>query len=337
MTGIVPPRRSEVDTEDLLISTVVSSGQHWIPAGYGVNWLAGKGAVMVPAHIVDKNVAAGTTGVLRYRVKPRYQAIERVWAIMLRTSVVTGVTATIKAPASTGTAITVVVPSARTLRQPVIYRQILAAQSDTVGDLTIEFAVVGGDVEIDSISCFDLDRSTISEGSPDYGTNTTLLRPRERIYEGDGSQSVTGVFASTLTADARRVGIYHWAVPDLSPVTTAAGPTSLLSLACPVLAPRYISATQVKASVWWAAYCKVSAGTGTVRLTTTQSGVNSAATITGTSYAWTASREIEISCEDATAADGLQSSAWDDLQVAITGSGGTLSLLSVCVWNENAT
>jgi hypothetical protein len=337
MSGFVPPRRAEISPAQVLVGANVSSGQQWLPAGSGTNWLAGKGAVMVPTHIVDKSILAGATGVLRYRVKPRYAAIERVWTLMLRTGTLTGVSAVVRAPAGTGTAMTVTVPTGRALRMPIIYREILSAQSDTVGDLTIGIAVTGGDVEIDSISCFDLDRSGVEEGLTEHGTDTMMLRPRERIYDGGPfTNSVTGVLFGSALADARRVGIYHWAVPDIYPVTTAAaGPTSLLTLACPVLGPIYNSGATT-ASVWWSAYCKVSAGTSTVKLSTTQSGVNDVASITGTSYAWTTAREIFISCEDPTAADGLRSSAFDDLSILLTATGGTLSLLSVCVWNEES-
>jgi hypothetical protein len=335
MSGIVLLQRQEPTPDDVLNGAPVSSGRQWYPEAYASNWLAGQGAILVPGVIVDKNVAAGATGVLHFRAKTRLQAIERIWTLVLR-GATAGTSAVIKAPTSTGTAQSVTsVDTARGFL-PITYREILSAQASAVTDLTIEIAATGGDIEIDSITCFELARPILASDATDVGVNAQTMRPRERIYEGDGWESVTGATAGILACDPRRVGIYHWSVPTITPVTRNGAYTNLLTLAMPVLA-RKLNSGATTATVYWSAYAKVNAGSGDVLLTTTQSAVSDSVNVTGTSFAWTTKRAISISCEDMTAANGLQSAAFDDLQIQIRGNGAdTLSLAAVSVWDEEA-
>jgi hypothetical protein len=336
MNAPVQLTRMEIDPDPILNGAGVSSGATWYQAAYGANWLAGQAAVLVPGVQIDKNVAAGATGVLHFRAKTRLVAIERVWTLVLR-SATPGTTATIKAPASTGAAQAATASEGRTSRELIVYREVLSAQASAVTDLTIEIAAVTGDIEIDSVTCFELTRSSLAYTADDYPADPLSMRPRERIFEGNGYQSATGVIGSIVTSEPRRVGIYQWSVPVVTPVTRAGAYTNLLTLACPVLA-RKLDTGDTVAEVYWSAYAKVNAGSGDVLLTTTQSSVSDSVNVTGTSFAWTTARKINISCEDMTAADGRQSSAWDDLQIQIRGNGAdTLSLAAVSVWDEAAT
>jgi hypothetical protein len=336
MNAPVQLTRMEIDPDPILNGAGISSGATWYQAAYGANWLAGQAAVLVPGVQIDKNVAAGATGVLHFRAKTRLVAIERVWTLVLRSST-PGTTATIKAPASTGAAQAATVSDGRTSRELIVYREVLSAQASAVTDLTIEIAAVTGDIEIDSVTCFELSRASLAYTADDYPADPLSMRPRERIFEGNGYQSATGVIGSIVTSEPRRVGIYQWSVPVVTPVTRAGGYTNLLTLACPVLA-RKLDTGDTVAEVYWSAYAKVNAGSGDVLLTTTQSSVSDSVNVTGTSFAWTTARKINISCEDMTAADGRQSSAWDDLQIQIRGNGAdTLSLAAVSVWDEAAT
>jgi hypothetical protein len=287
------------------------------------NWCNGYSAQLVPSCMVDKTVASSSTGVLHFTAKTRAVATERIWTLFLRSSSA-GCQATIKAPTSTGTAMVVDVARGRDTRLPIIYRELLSSSSSAVTDLTIEIAASAGDIEIDTVSCFE-------QQVPTVALDTTSLRPRERIYD-NGDVSATGVYAGSL-GDIRRIGIYAWAVPVITPVTTTSGAyVDLLSLGVPVLGP-FLSAST--APVYWSAYAKVSTGTANVRITTSHSGVSDAVTVSSTSFAWTTPRSISIDAEDMAADDGLRSSTFDDLMPAVKSNGGvTLSLAGLCVWNE---
>lgn len=323
MSGLVPAQRYEPTPDEIISATPISSGRHWLPMASLSNWCNGYSAQLVPACVVDKTIVTSTTGVLHFSAKTRAVATERIWTLFLR-STSAGCQATIKAPASTGTAVTIDVARGRDTRLPIIYRELLGSSSSAVTDLTIEIAASAGDIEIDTVSCFE-------QQVPSVALDTTTLRPRERIYD-NGDVSATGVYAGSL-GDIRRIGLYAWAVPVVTPVTTtSAAYVDLLSLGVPVLGPYLDSAT---APVYWSAYAKVSSGTANVRLTTSHSGVSDAVTISATSFAWTTPRLISIDAEDMAAADGLRSSTFDNLMPAIKSNGGvTLSIAGISVWNE---
>jgi hypothetical protein len=330
MSGRVPSQRYEPDPDAIRIGVGISSGQHWLPMGFLANWLNGSGAMLVPGAVIDKTVTSGTTAVLHFNVAVRAQAIERQWTLMLR-STSSACVATIKAPTSTGTAVAVPVSAGRDVRLPIIYREILSAQTPGVTDITIEIAAAGGDIEIDSLTCCELARPLLQETTNNEGVNTETLRPRERIFEGTGYTSATGIFAAS-TADIRRVGMYHWAVPVGQPITTTGAYTDVVSLAMPILAP-LLTSGQTTGQVYWSAYAKVSSGSGDVRITY-QGGTDSV-TVTGTSFAWTTPKAISVDCEDMTTADGRRAGAWVTILPSFRANGGvTMSLAGVSVWNE---
>ncbi len=330
MSGVVQVQRQEPSPDEMLSGGPISSGRQWYPAAFGSNWLAGQSAVLVPNVVIDKSVVAGSTGVLHFRALTRAIAIERVWMLRLRTA--TTATATIKAPASTGASLVVGVSPGR-MALPIVYREILASQASALTDLTIEVAAATGDIEIDSLCCFELARIELDV----LGVDPQTERPRQSIYEGTGVESATGVIASLFTADPRRVGMFHWAVPVITPVTRNGAYTNLLTLAQPMLA-RKLSDGANSGVLNWSAYAKVNAGTGEVRVSTSNSGVSDPVTVSVTSFAWTTAREIEIDCEDMSKNDGLPGGLWDDLQIQIRGNGAdTLSIAALSVWDAEAT
>jgi hypothetical protein len=67
-----------------------------------------------------------------------------------------------------------------------------------------------------------------------------------------------------------------------------------------------------------------------VRLTTSVSGVSDTATVTGTSFAWMATRSISVACDDFTATNGFRN---DELTIAYRGDGTrTVEVAAVSVW-----
>lgn len=330
MTGAVLLPRQDLAPDLVMAGAPVSSGAQWYPAGFAANWLGGQCAVLVPGMIVDKDVLSGATGVLHFRVKTRVVAIERVWTLRLRGAV--GTVATIKAPTSTGTALVVPIDPSRQ-RTPIVYREILGSQASAVIDLTIEIAAAGGDIIIDSISCFELARPLLAENGTDNGTNIQSLRPRERVFS-NGFVSATGVLGGLLSADPRRSGLYHWSAPTIYPITTTAAYADILTLAAPILA-RKLNNGATTADVSWAAYAMVSSGSGDVRLTASSSGATGSVNVTATSFAWTATQTLTVDCEDMTAADGRQGASWEDIMPSFRANGGvTLSLAAISIFDE---
>jgi hypothetical protein len=335
MAAIRPAQRYEPSEAAIRIGEGPSStATHAQFAGLA-NWLRGSGAQIVAGNAPLTTIGSGVTRVFRYRTKPRDSAIQRVWHILLRANSTSGVvTAAIRSPAATGTSVTVLVPAGRDLRVPVTYVQSLAAKSSTEAQVDFDLTTVGGTVDVEGVSCYEQDRPVLNKDSTDLGTDTETLRAGQPI-RGVNNESIEGIHDVAIGGhDARRVGIFHWGVPEEDAVTrTTASYQTLLDLAVPVLAPMLTSGA-VTGQVYWSVYAKVAAGAGgLVRLTTDGSGVSDAVTVSGTSFAWTTARAISIDCDDMTKADGRQGTRFDGLQVEYQGDGtNLLSLAGVSVW-----
>lgn len=344
MSGYPTPVRTEPSPTNIISGYPISAVQQWQPIAGGVNWLNGTGAMLIPAHstkLSQSEIAAAGSGTWRFRVKPRKQAIGRVWAVLLAgRDTEHGVTASLQANGGT-TLSGLAVTSSTYTNVPFIYEETLAAQSSTQAEINMTVAATGGYVTVQSISCWEQWRPALSESASDHGFNFTTVRPRERVYVGSyptTSASVGGIYSALADSDPRRVGLFHWSVPDANPATRTGAYQSILGLTAPILTRRLTSAQAAANStgtVYWAAYAKVNAGNGDIQITTTHSAVSDSVNVTSTVYAWTTARAISVDCEDIAAADGLQSATWDMLDVKIQGNGGnTISVAAVSIWEE---
>jgi len=317
----------------------VGSIDAWTPLGAGVNWLNATGAQLVCAstRLAQNQIAGGATGVFRFKAYTRVQAIQRIWVVQLvGLAVDTGTTAQIWGGSGTPSA-SFVVPNSTLLNQPVFYVEALAAQSASLQEITISVKAGSKAVIVQSVACYEQWRPVLKASTSDSGINITSERARQPIFTGNYAttiESVGGIYSALAAADARRVAVFHWAVPDTNPVTRTGAYTTLLGLGQPVLT-RQLTSGQTTGTVYWSAYAKVSASSGDVKLTTSHSGVSDSVNITGTSYAWTTPRAISIDCEDLSTTDGRRGSSWDELDVQIRGNGGaTISVVAVSVWEQ---
>ena len=335
MSGRAPDKRAEPVSTDILVGAPVSSLRHWMPMAATANWLNGCGAQIIPGCVVDRAIPSGAARTLRFRAKTRYNTIEYLWGFLLRSDTA-GASVTINTGGSEGT-LTYPINSGRDTRLPILHRSFRASQAAAVFDFTATITSVTGIIDIDTVTCTELPRPILAQSASELGVDTNTTRPREKIYSSlTTGESTTGV-VTAMFGDHRKSGIYQWAVPDADPVTRSGAYVNLLTLPVPVLTSLLDSADVAgkTARVYWSAYARVNANNGDILLTTTQSAVSDAVSVSNTSFAWTAKRAIEISCEDMSAADGLQSGGWDDLQIQIRGNGGqTLSVATVSLWNE---
>lgn len=311
-------------------------GPDWYTLGQLANWTLGSGLQLVPSCFPERTISAAATDVYRFRVKPRAQGLQRVWGLQLTTTAIGAVTATVKAPASTGDAVDYPVSFYGRGRRATIYVEDVATPSATEQDITIEVTANGGSVKVEAVSCYEQDRHVLTSGEGGVDLDTVL--PRQPIvYAAGTSEIATAAQYGANDYKARRGGLLHLVTDEASPWTkSTTGYQNLLLHGVPVLGPKDLIA-DVTAVTKWGAYAKVTGGTGHVRLTTSNSGVSSVLNITGTSFAWVTATNIAIDCDDMDSADGRQTSAspdWDEAQVAIEGPGGgqTLSVVSASLW-----
>ena len=333
MTGIVPARRVEM-TDGIVVGGAVT-GSTWQQLAGLTNWLRGKGAVLVPYCTPFTTIAAAASETFRFRVKTRSSAIQRVWVVTMSG---VGGTASVQlqAPGTGGTVVDAAISDERTT---VVYVENLSSRSGAEQQIEFEVNCVAGSnsVVVSRIACYEQDRPVLQSDSTDYGVDLFTCASGQPIYDG-ANVSVGGVYDALVNADARRVGIFHWTQGDSTAAATASGtPADLLQLAVPVLV-RKLARSATTGSVKWAAYAKVTAGTGTITLTHTNNAgtFTDSASVTGTSYAWTSARTVSnFDCDDLDVADGRQSSTWDSLNFQISASGGTLTVQSISVWQDD--
>ena len=323
----------------MLRAALPVSSRTWQGAAHLANYLRGKGSQLVPWCMPERAITSGTTESFRFRVKPRNTAVQRVWAVILRTTGTTAITAELEAPALTGTTVIVPVNASLDLRIPRFYTETLGSKSNTEGEISISVKALGGTVIVEAIACYEQDRPQLNRDSTDLGVDVVTTSTGQPMFDADYA-SIGGIMDSLAGADARRVGIWHWTVGDsISTTRMSASYDDLLILPVPVLA-RKLARSAVTGSVKWSVYAKMSsAGTGGVRLTTTGSGVSDVMPVTSTTFAWTTARSISIDCDDMDSIDGRQTSgapAWDDMNIEIAGDGTrTLTLGSISIWSDD--
>jgi hypothetical protein len=335
-TGTLELRRPEPGDASVKVGEAVTS-QAWLEMGSLANWTRGKGAMLVPQCMPLRTVADGTTDGFRFRVKTRDVGIRRVWRLVVR-PINESAEVTVKAPASTGTAKTVyrAISPVNNFPGVILYNEDLSGVGANETEITISVEAEYDDIIVESIACYEEDRPSISLNTNDFGVFLPSFTSGEPIADYS-YRSISGVVDALANADARRVGILHWTQGDSEAAETTSSTAQDLFIPFPVLARKDLR-TSTTGAVKWSAYAKVSSGgTGTIQVTTSESGVNDSATVTSTSFAWITSRSISIDAEDLAANDGRRGAAFDLLscKISVTGGGSPkFTIKSFSVWED---
>lgn len=330
MSGFPPTIRNDItNTSQVNAGRAVSSSQTWVPLADSANWLNGTGAMVIPGLAVTEDITG--TKSLFFRYVSRAQAIGRLWNITL-VSDTDGATGKFEVGSySTGDrsiSVHSTTMTSMTLYEPFSTQGINDQQIEA--KVTFNGGVTG---RILSISCFEMWRPILAESFPENGVSLPSVGPRTRIYTGSASapKSVTQVYQSMINADARRVGFWHMALA--SPFTTSSGtPVQISQLSMPALARKIFRSDTVN-DIYFSAYCKVSGGTGEIKISESSHSNVTLVHFTNTSFAWTTPATISIDAEDLTEPDGLPGGTFDYLTPfgSVTGS-NTLTVYSISFW-----
>lgn len=318
----------------------VLAARQWSELVSSANWLIAKGACLVPLCNPAMTIPKGGSRTFRFRVRPRGQAIGRQWSVFVRgdpaadgsvTLTSDGGSVTTHAVPAVGTSTAI-----RPATAPLSLTEWLAGRVSTEVEISLTVAANVADVTLEGIDCHELDRTGIVDNSTDDGTQIETVRPREPLLH-QANLSVRGVYEGLRDCDPRRVGLLHLPMDTGTPITRTPNSfgSSLTNLPWRVQAPK-LNAGATNGAVKWSAYARMTTSGGTggaVRLTTSVSGVSDTATVTGTSFAWTASRNIDIRCDDFAADDGYVN---DELTAAIRGDGTrTVAIAGLSVWVDS--
>lgn len=338
MTVAIQLRRPIVSPSRVLVGNPVAAPQQWTDVAHEAMWCRAKGAQLVPGIAPMTEIKSTGEQVYRFRVKPRSSAVQRVWQVIVYmeqgdTFLTSEVE--IRAPATTGTLQSATASSASSF-SPITYVETLASKNATEAEISIGIAVPGADatslVWVSLIACREEDRACLSEDATDVPVLIETVRPGEPI--GGGTRiSLAGVLATLAAMDARRVGIYHFAIP--APVTRlSATPTALLAAGVYVQSPK-VNRSETTHAVKWAVYAGMSAGGGggTVAIATAGSSVADSVSVTSATPGWVDGGTVSILCDDFSQDDGQV----DDLLTITYAGDGTrsINLYSVSMWVED--
>lgn len=332
MTTVPTPFfRPIIENDRVVVGAPVAAPRQWTDVAQAANWCRGKGACLVPSYSMNTAITLKAEQVFRFRVKPRLSAIQRIWTVNVyipATGSVASSEIILRAPATTGTA--------RTYSGgqwvPMVYVENLSVQSDTETEITIGVEILGADAAapayVTVLECHEQDRPLLVDGTTDDPVNLETVRPRAPIQNLAG-RSIGGTLDLLAAMDARRVGIFHYAVPA-SITRTSAVNADLFAFQPRVQAPK-INIGATTHQVYWSAYASMSTGGGSGSVTISlTSGASASHVFTSTTAGWSTPTAITMSCDDFSADDGGVS---ESLRVQLKGDGVRAILFrSISMW-----
>lgn len=318
----VPQERRAPDEDLVRIGAAISGSGTLLQLAQLLHFVRGRGYQLVPYHATDIELTSGSE-VFRYRVEPSGVALQRVWAVALRS---TGGTVNISAGAGAARAKNPPTGYYSSEQRMYLYLEDLAAKSSAEQEITFTVQHVSGTrTYVDAIGCWELPRAALASGSPDYGFDQRSLEPGRPIYEST-TESINALATSLAATLPRRHLVQQW----FSTVRVTSGtPVDIF-----VLNPPAIPTKRDRADTTRTCKCKVYArvddvGTkGTVTVYSDDAGDSQSFTqldgSVSTSFAWIGPVSLSLSCEDLSDPAGLPSGGWESLGCTLqrdTGSG----------------
>lgn len=333
MSALVPHARP--DLEDDIRSGVPVSRYEWATLAGLANWNMGHGSMLVPWTFIGHTVTSGGSDTFNFRIAPKAPCVQRVYRVRLR-GAAAGASATVTCGTASASSTGVIPTSYIGGRDSFLFVEDLSVKTSTEANLAVTVAASGANVIVDALCVYEQTRSVLDADTDDYGVDLTTVRPRQPILISS-YESIHGVVQSYQSLDARRSCLWQWSADPgpngrITPGSTSY--TDLFPLDIPIQGP-LVTTGDTTVGLKVAAYARVDTGTGNVRFQTTQASGSVALDITNTgTFGWTVSADeaLTTSCEDLTAADGLQSSTFEELDVdAKDPSGGTLDIAGLAV------
>jgi hypothetical protein len=326
MPAAVPERAVTLSAASI-VSGLPVVGSSWEAMASQYNHTAGMPSALIPLYAPDITIAAGATGIGRYRIFPRYQGSHRMWFVSAGTAsgyadlTITfdsGSTMTFRCSGDAG---------ANQFFEPL-----------TGGDRTdvehgIDLSIANdaastGSAVVRLIGCYEAPRGELElYPSDDAGVSAETLRSGLPIYDGSADgRSLGGLttLVDTALATARRTGLFA-ASPYF---TTTSGAFVAAGYARGFVVrgrKKYVADTTSKMQV--RAYCVTPVGTtGEIKFAMT-SGANVTIAIPSNTSGWLTG-EVDIDCDDFSDAYGRRSTRFDKCTVTArrTGGAGTVAV-----------
>ena len=341
MALTVPESRLDLTQADVASSDTLRA-LTWVDAVRQHNWLAGRPVSVVPSYrpgVLFFNDAND----YYFRTKPRYQDTRYVLKLRLSHDGASPGTAQVTLPVG-GTTYTLSARP-RSSGNPIEYELPFDLASQGTTETSLSFRVEpddAGNYDIEACSIEAAPRVFLVDDGSDLGLDRLRFNHRAPITANDLAKLLART--NELRAAARRVGMWHHAWGSGLPFSTTsgagvnafgtAGGNSISLLA------RSLYDGDTTRTLSWAVrgYCSDGTTSADVELNASTSGGNDVISIpTGTTAAaWmaTSTSAFAVNVEDNTEADGLPSSAHDEVDVTVTrtAGAGTVFIESISIW-----
>lgn len=306
-----------------------------------LNWLHGRGGMLIPWHAPNVEITDGSSVTLHYSFVPRVQALQRLWAFRFRGEVpfVAGTTLSV-------TRVNIDIDGDGAVEYPtshnehtVLVMQDVSARVAQSTTATVEIDVPAHSgtrtIELIGLACVEVPRYALTLGAGEFGTDSDIIAPSQPIFDGVDGTGVYDVATSVVGAlqNARRNGMFCWSVPDADAITTTStSAVDAFLLGIPVLGRQFFRSDTTRKLVV-RARCRAAASDGEVSVECSNSGGSAASAVTSSgSFAWTEPFIVEADSEDLSEPGGLRAAAFDYLMPRIkAGAAGTFYLSSIQV------
>lgn len=309
----VPQFRQDIVFAGAVVVGAPVASTDWQRAAAVQNWIAGRGRQNIPTFKPDHGANKNTTFRYALYILPSYAAIDLVCMVATKQALAIALPGSLETP----------FPVALSASPRASY-----GTSAITLDLDV-VAPVNPDITVESIAVYEVPRARIEQTASAGGIDTVALASGQPIT----AASVDALRDATNddTFGARTLAFH--AVPysnGSSTITTYATSSTSATYAAvvggdgvPVLARkrRTTDSTRiVKARCYgWV----TGATTGQFRVTSSANGASSVVSFTNTSPAWSSEiTDLEVNCEDLSAADGRPGAAWDELTAESRRSAG---------------
>lgn len=308
----------------------VRYGQH-AQIGRALNYLAGRGTVLVPAMRTNNQLAAkNATTTYRFQLWGKAQATHRLWWVSLVAQ--SGSCYCTFTDPSGGTinftAMTAATTSARMVTGPGIYHlETVSSPADGPTAATVSIYndnASASDVLLDGISCFEIPRLTLDADATENGIGTDTIQPDAPIFD-DVGLSIGGMsraVAKTLAYDPRT--LFQWALGDNNGVAISAGAWAEVFEEGPVIQPSHLYRSETTRAIRCYVYARSDAATTADVKFTATSGANCTVSIPGGSSGGWYSADMSPGpyAEDLSTSDGRRSTTTEILKVEVSRTAG---------------
>lgn len=323
----VPPIRTQ-PFDDAIKVGLPPRGPFWGDLARLSNYVRGRGVCLVPSHAPMVTITSGANDVLRYRARGSGLAIARVWVFQVHAiSGFANITAAVGAVSHART-----IDALESLESGrVVLLETGVSKSSGIVDISATITNVSGtgSVLVTEAQVWELPRAALSKDSTDLGADVDTVFASRPILQRD-NESVYGPARGIHGASGRRGGLAAW----WGPVATFNSGSAQTLFTAPVrVTPGVIAAGDTTTPVEWDIYARVTNGTTkfAVVIRDAASGVSSAIDVDGaaghTSFLWLGTDTSKsLLAEDLTEPSGLQSGAFDTVQLEATRTGGAGNL-----------